>query len=680
MLRRFHVFIGTYSSFSRTQWWVFVFVCLVSLIASVTAVMCSGSSSTKPIVGVVYGDYLGDGGEAMAPVAKRHLEGVTKALDAVRIPYVLTSDSALERDGVPDVNVLVLPYNRAVSEVELGHILQFIREGGRAVVCYLGRNDLLYAIGVDPIKPMLASDLQLAGADIVASAAANTVLGMPSRVQQPAKYIMSCRPLDGGRIVAEWSHGTALRMPAVISNGCGTFIACGLTDAHSPEVGQLLRAIIGTHAPSVWEQSIPSTPDALGPYHVYANLTDLAASVAAKAATGQDVSAASRSVREAVELLTQAKQLKARSQYADALAAAQKADALAREAVWQNYAHVEGEMRGVWTHYYVDPSWDAAIAKMKSANLNAVFPYVASGGVAFYGSAILPHHKSVSEHGDWLAEASEACARYNMPLHPRILGLSTLYASPETRESLKRQGRLVIDNNGQAGTWLCPTNPLNRKLLADTVREIASNYKVRGIQLDYMRYPWKNACFCEKCKAAFEKSSGTKVGKWPEDVYTGNRSEEFNDFRRAQLTTLVAELRAAAVDIAPDIEFSAAVFINWEDHRNTFAQDWKVWVDRGLVDFVCPMDYTADEARFRMYLQWQKGWVAGQVPIFAGIGLNADKYRFSKPEQLLRQIEIGREEGASGWVVFNYCNRFEEFLPYLSKGITAKPTEYVLPE
>mgnify|MGYP000700577408 CR=1 FL=1 len=33
--------------------------------------------------------------------------------------------------------------------------------------------------------------------------------------------------------------------------------------------------------------------------------------------------------------------------------------------------------------------------------------------------------------------------------------------------------------------------------------------------------------------------------------------------------------------------------------RDTIGQDWKLWCDRGYLDFVCPMDYTASSAQFR---------------------------------------------------------------------------------
>jgi len=609
----------------------------------------------------------------MAPLAEKHLQGVTKALEAARIPYLLTSDSEIESAGVPDAEVLILPYNRAVDEVELGHLLQFIYDGGKIIACLLGRNDLLYALGVDPRGPRAATDLGIAGADIVLTD--TSMLGMPKRVRQPAAYVMECRPLAPARIIGYWENNGARVAPAVITGPHGAFITCALTADHYPETAQLLRALIGSFAPTVWEQSIPSSPQHLGPYGPYGNLAELAEAAQSKAARGQDVTPALADIADAMSLLSQAADLKADGKFGQALAGAQEADRLAGRALWESFAPVEGEMRGVWSHNYARPSWEQAAATLKQANLNAVFPYVCSGGVAFYKSRHLPVHSSVGEHGDWLAEATAACHKSGLAIHPRMLNLATLWSSPETTKRLKAQHRLVVTHQSKVGTWLCPTHPDNRRLQMDVAREIVANYDVTGLQFDYLRYPYKDTCFCDLCRAAFERYLGAKVARWPADAYSGRLKPQYLEFRRRQINTLVAELAKAVRSTRPDVQVSAAVFINWESHRDTFGQDWKAWVDAGWVDFVCPMDYTDDADKFRSYVRRQNGWVASKVPIYAGIGVNADSCRFADPYQLMRQIEIAREEGASGWVVFNYCPRFvEQFLPLLALGITRTPT------
>lgn len=632
----------------------------------------------RPLVGVVEGDCLGEGGQSMAPVARRHLDAVRQALEAVRIPYLLTSDSRIETAGCPDVDVIILPYNRAVGEVELGHLMRFIQQGGAVICCLLGRNDLLYAIGVMPNGVVKSAQLGISGADIVPTA--DGPAGMPSRVRQPTEYVMSSAPLGVGRVVAWWSRDGRSLVPAVVASESGAFISCALTADHFPETGQLLRALIGAHSARVWHQSIPSGPSMLGPYGPYATMTELAAATRAKAAAGQDVAFAVQSIAEAEAALQQAAEMTGQGRYPDALEAARSAHQVCSRALWEGFAHVDGEMRGVWMHYYAQPSWDEAAGRLARANLNAVFPYVCSGGIAYYGGDVLPRHKSVAEHGDWLAEAAAACRKHGLRLHPRMLNMSTMGAPKQTVTALGKAGRLVINHRGEIGTWLCPTNSHNRQTQLDVARELITRYDVAGVQFDYMRYPWTDVCFCSRCRAAFEQYTGARVSNWPRDAYSGPLKAHFLDFRRHQLSTLVRDLAGAIRATDPTSEVSAAVFLNWEGHRDSFGQDWKTWVEQGWVDFVCPMDYTDDCETFRGYVNKQIGWVGGRMPLYAGIGVNADNCRFTDPYLMLRQVEIAREEGAAGWVVFNYCPSFaDDFLSVLSLGLTRKPTEYMLP-
>jgi len=65
-----------------------------------------------------------------------------------------------------------------------------------------------------------------------------------------------------------------------------------------------------------------------------------------------------------------------------------------------------------------------------------------------------------------------------------------------------------------------------------------------------------------------------QVAKWPADARTGCYRGRFADWRREQLTTLVGEISAAVKQAQPKAVVSAAVFMNWESHREGFGQEW----------------------------------------------------------------------------------------------------------
>ncbi|MFO7947637.1 MAG: hypothetical protein R6V19_12575 [Armatimonadota bacterium] len=142
-----------------------------------------------PLVAVALGDYLGEGGEDMAPVARRHYEAVTAALKQVRIPFIATSDSAIEQHGVPDVEVLILPYNRAISPAELEQVEAFMKSGGRIIACYVAPRSLLPALGCRTIAPRKASEI-IGDTDLM-YLRQDSGPGMPEQIRQPVTWLMT---------------------------------------------------------------------------------------------------------------------------------------------------------------------------------------------------------------------------------------------------------------------------------------------------------------------------------------------------------------------------------------------------------------------------------------------------------------------------------------------------------
>ncbi len=334
------------------------------------------------------------------------------------------------------------------------------------------------------------------------------------------------------------------------------------------------------------------------------------------------------------------------------------------------------ELRGVWSSYQVPPDWDTAMQKLSAAHFNAVFPYVCSPGVAYYHSKVLPISQYAQDY-DHLAEAVAAGRRYGIGVHARILALELLFATDATKAEMRQAGRLMVNAKGETTPWLCPTDRRNRELLRHIAVELISNYDIAGLQFDYLRYPWKDFCLCQRCRAQFAADTGVQMKQWPEDVIgEGPLAAEFSQWRQKQLTGLLAEIVAAARAVRPDIVISAAVFPRWEVHAENFGQCAQTWVESGLLDFVCPMNYTDNLLDFATWFLGQRKAVAGRVPVIVGIGPFSDACQFTGPEQLVEQIEVGRAFGAGGFVIFNYNETFaEEYLPYLAEEATAQPAD-----
>ena len=140
---------------------------------------------------------------------------------------------------------------------------------------------------------------------------------------------------------------------------------------------------------------------------------------------------------------------------------------------------------------------------------------------------------------------------------------------------------------------------------------------------------------------------------WPKECYSGERKEEYNDWRCRQITALVAAVSREAKKIRPGLKISAAVFGSYPACRESVAQDWPTWIKAGYLDFVCPMDYTASDAAFVSLVRSQIKLTAGRVPLYAGIGATATGSTLA-PDRVVGQIVLARSLGAAGFTIFNF--------------------------
>ncbi len=628
----------------------------------------------EPLVVVVEGDILGPGGESMASRMRQFTDAAYAALDAARVPYRITADSVVERRGLPAVRVAILPYNRAVTDAELARLQGFMDQGGKLIVCYVGRSELLSRLGVsagdfvEVSRPGQFAGIRLNAPDI---------LGLPEIVAQTSWGVRDVSATSEGRVIAYWqdAEGNIGQQPAVILGPDGAYLSHVILPGGAVEKGALLRALAAHFAPELWWQAVPHDAVDLGPVGPYASLAEMLNVL--QRSVGPARNRALRRGLQAADSLAAARRLLEQGKAQEAVGMSDKAQCQVVEAHWMSYESAPGELRGCWTGAMPQPSWDEAMKNLTAANFNAAFPYIVSSGTAFYGSSILPKNARCGE-SDPLAEAVAAAKKYGVELHARMLNLTCLFGDDAIVQAYKSQGRAMVSADGKKCDWLCPSNPKNRDLQVRIARELVTKYDIDGLQLDYLRYPGKDYCYCDTCRQRFQQQTGVRIDKWPDDVRDGGRYErQFADWRREQLNGIVREIAAAVRQVRPGLPISAAVFVRWDRHRNTFGQDWVRWIDEGTVDFVCPMDYTSDMNTFREWASLQREWIGGKVPWAVGIGPFATNVSLDV-QGVADQIQIGRELGANGFVVFNYQPELaSEYLPHLALGITAEATKFV---
>jgi len=314
------------------------------------------------------------------------------------------------------------------------------------------------------------------------------------------------------------------------------------------------------------------------------------------------------------------------------------------------------EARAIWNHSGTGAypgDWPRTAKELSQAGFNMILPNMLWAGAAHYPSDVLPRSDTYRRHGDQMKQCVEAAHRHGLEVHVwKVCWNLKHHAPADFVKRLRQEGRTQVSAGGKKTDWLCPSHPENFKLERESLLEVARKYPVDGLHFDYIRYPGRHFCYCDGCRRRFEAASGRPVADWPKDCHSGSRREEYNAWRCKQITRLVAAVGREAKKIRPGIKISAAVFGSYPACKNSIAQDWVAWAKAGQVDFLCPMDYTNSDKKFRSWVEKQLRLVDGRVPVYPGIGAASSHSKLSA-DRVVGQIRLARSLGAAGFTIFD---------------------------
>jgi uncharacterized lipoprotein YddW (UPF0748 family) len=265
------------------------------------------------------------------------------------------------------------------------------------------------------------------------------------------------------------------------------------------------------------------------------------------------------------------------------------------------------------------------------------------------GAADLPAAREhvVYRHPEWL-------------MVPRALAEELSSVDPRSPGYVGRLARHARAQSAEVeGLYLSPVSPESVSYTTSVVRDIAQRYAVDGVHFDYIRYPTSDFDYGRETLAAF-RGSLTDLGVADQRrydarasageplVYTQAFPERWRGFRALRLTSLLASLRSAVKTVRPAALVSVAVVPDAREAATHRLQDWRGWLDAGLVDVICPMAYTTDPAMFATQIASAKQ-TAGSHPLWAGIGA----YRLSA-DQIVANAQAARQLGVGGIILFSY--------------------------
>ncbi len=617
------------------------------------------------------------GSEAVAAGERRFAQSLARHVERwyreAGVEATLTDDADLTKT-LAGKKVAVLVYLSMPTASQMSALTAFTGRGGKLIVCYSSSPALAALMGMQTVGYQKGST---DGRWSLMRFTEARPHGAPEAILQTSQNLFLVQPIQGRSQVMAWWHdrqGRQTPEAAWLSSPSGYWMThVLLADGDAEAKGRLLLALAAAHDRSLWQPAasrVLQQARQVGGIGGVTGLAALAGKLSDPARRSHAVAAAQsvqQKERESVQLLSA-------GQGYEAWLAANELKTRMYEVYGLLQPARKGEIRAVWDHSGMGlypGDWPRTCRLLKDAGFSDLYVNVAGSAFAHYASGVLPRSRVFDEQGDQLAACLAAAKPLGLRVHAWLLCYSTQGATQDRLDIFRKRGWLLTHADGTPQAWLDPAIPEIRTYLVSAVRELAANYKTDGVHLDFVRYPDYVSSLGPTVKTRFEKATGRRAADWPEDVKTGALRAQFIRWRAEQVSDFVQAARKVIKRDAPGKLLTAAVFGKYPSCLDAVGQDWESWTNIGLVDYVVPMNYTEDLAKYNEWLGQQTRTRKQALKIVAGIGVTAAESRLDVA-QVIDQIQASRRAGCPGFALFDLDTTLrQEILPVLRMGVTA---------
>lgn len=332
------------------------------------------------------------------------------------------------------------------------------------------------------------------------------------------------------------------------------------------------------------------------------------------------------------------------------------------------------DIRALWIvrdHITSKEKINAVLEFAKNNNYNNLFVQVRGRGDAYYTSRLVPRsHLLLKTSFDPLDYILKESKKYNLKIHA-WLNVYYLWSSPNLPiqqdhlirtqpswldsnkpdpinvQSVLSRMKLDRKSNGE-GFYLSPTHPEVEAHLQNIITEIIQNYSLDGIHFDYIRYHDLGWGMNPTGLKFFLNYSGNIPGIQSLKI---QEKPSFAEFKRTAITAFLSKASIRIKAYQPNCVISAAVKPNLYNARNTFGQEWDVWLAGGYIDWAVPMNYTSNENAFNKNIKIIKENIPEKYHdrIIMGIGVYNQDVRSSG-----RKIYHVAKNEFTGISIFSY--------------------------
>jgi len=299
------------------------------------------------------------------------------------------------------------------------------------------------------------------------------------------------------------------------------------------------------------------------------------------------------------------------------------------------------------------------IAYSKKARVDTLFIQIYRANKAWFPSTVgdaSPYKDAFIRLGeDPFALLIREAHAANIEVHAwvNLLSLSTNAEAP----LLKKYGPEILTKNLEEKKaiedykiddqfFLEPGDPRVREELSQLVEKLVRTYPdLDGVQFDYIRYPDTKPAYgyTELNIARFKEATGIEAVE--------EYSKVWRQWKRDQVTGLLQMLVTKTREIRPDIHISTTGCTSSTRAYHEAFQEWPLWLDSGLVEFVTIMGYSPDLKEFEHFIKDAKK----QTDHFDKVNIGIGPYELAQiPEVFQKEIEICEKTKSRGCAVFHY--------------------------
>jgi len=331
------------------------------------------------------------------------------------------------------------------------------------------------------------------------------------------------------------------------------------------------------------------------------------------------------------------------------------------------YFRGAGEWRAMWAYSwgsgFLTPAQTTSMVSTLAANrYNVIIPQVRKAGDAYYNSAYEPRATNLQSGYDALADIITKAHAANIEVHPWIVVYriwNSGFPSPPAGHPMAAHPEwLMADTTGNtlegSNYYLDPGVPRVQDYVLSVVMDMVTHYDIDGFNLDYIRYQGSNWGY----NAISQQRFADEFGSPPPTTSGTPLWETWGQWRRNQITDMVRKIYVHIQAAKPHVVLtgdsvtwgSLGTFVSSDPYRSVF-QDWRGWMQEGIIDAMLPMNYKNEDTHASQYRDWAKFAIENKGDRHAYIGQGC---YINTIANSLTQIFATADLGADGHCQYQY--------------------------